>query len=235
MRPVTILVALTVAGCGAGGVTSDGGMDTNEARADRGAPDAVEAMDVSRDTAPETPARDTAPEAPLCRTLFAACVTDMDCCAPNRCLVITGTPQCQLEGPADAGVACGTLQNTSPAIKPSLIASLPSTFAGGPLVDGTYELFAAEETLTTNPAATYQRTFRLSAQGTAFEWVIHDVGSAPPDHHFLGTITASGGALDMAETCVGTSLHYPYDAQAGALTLYFIFGANGRAFHYRAR
>jgi hypothetical protein len=35
-----------------------------------------------------------------CRPLFHACTTTDECCAPNRCLNITGTPACQQDGPA---------------------------------------------------------------------------------------------------------------------------------------
>ena len=35
-----------------------------------------------------------------CYPLFHACGTTDECCAPNRCLSITGTPACQQEGPA---------------------------------------------------------------------------------------------------------------------------------------
>ena len=35
-----------------------------------------------------------------CLPLFHACTTTDECCAPNRCLNITGTPACQQEGPA---------------------------------------------------------------------------------------------------------------------------------------
>jgi hypothetical protein len=35
-----------------------------------------------------------------CYPLFHACTTTDECCAPNRCLNITGTPACQQEGPA---------------------------------------------------------------------------------------------------------------------------------------
>jgi hypothetical protein len=136
--------------------------------------------------------------------------------------------------PSDA-VACGTLQNTSVAVRPTPIASVPGMFAGGPLVDGTYELYAAEETLASAPNVTFQRTFQLSGQGTSFEWAIHDEG-LPPDHHFMGGITATAAQLTMVDTCVGGTLLYPYDAQGGELTLYYLIGATGgRVFHYRAR
>jgi len=36
---------------------------------------------------------------PACYPLFHACTTTDECCAPNRCLNITGTPACQQEGP----------------------------------------------------------------------------------------------------------------------------------------
>jgi hypothetical protein len=42
---------------------------------------------------------DAADEA-SCVGLFKTCANDAQCCAPYRCLNITGTSQCQLEGPA---------------------------------------------------------------------------------------------------------------------------------------
>jgi hypothetical protein len=42
-------------------------------------------------------------DAAACSSLFHACAKDADCCAPNRCLNITGTLACQLEGPAVGG------------------------------------------------------------------------------------------------------------------------------------
>jgi hypothetical protein len=44
-------------------------------------------------------AREAPDAAPMCRGLFVACQSDEECCAPNRCLDITGTPECQQEGP----------------------------------------------------------------------------------------------------------------------------------------
>jgi hypothetical protein len=38
-----------------------------------------------------------------CYPLFHDCASDAECCAPNRCLSITGTRQCQQEGPATGG------------------------------------------------------------------------------------------------------------------------------------
>jgi hypothetical protein len=242
---------LTLAGCGSGSPGTDGAPRSDSGvDAPGGGPevaDDVVASDSGGGRGGEGGANagDAAVEQRLCRGLFAPCTTDSQCCAPNRCVVITGVPQCQQEGPsADAGSAsdvqtsdanaCGTLQNTSPAVQPTMIASVTRMFGGGPLVDGTYELYAAEETLSSAPA-TYQRTFRLSAQGTAFEWAIHDEG-LPPDHHFMGGITAANAQLTMVDTCVGGTLIYPYDAQGNELTLYFLFGTTGgRVFHYRAR
>jgi hypothetical protein len=37
--------------------------------------------------------------AAACFPLFHACTGNTECCAPNRCLNITGTPECQQEGP----------------------------------------------------------------------------------------------------------------------------------------
>ncbi|HVV51808.1 MAG TPA: hypothetical protein VHO06_19225 [Polyangia bacterium] len=42
-------------------------------------------------------------DALACFPLFHACTTSDECCAPNRCLNITGTPACQQEGPAPSG------------------------------------------------------------------------------------------------------------------------------------
>jgi len=42
-------------------------------------------------------------DAASCYPLFHACATNAECCAPNRCLNITGTLECQQEGPAADG------------------------------------------------------------------------------------------------------------------------------------
>jgi hypothetical protein len=51
------------------------------------------------DAAPDERADAAADQAPACYPLFHACTTTDQCCAPNRCLNITGTPACQQEGP----------------------------------------------------------------------------------------------------------------------------------------
>lgn len=43
-----------------------------------------------------------------CYPLFHACASDADCCTPNRCLNITGTLQCQQEGPRAGGSDAAT-------------------------------------------------------------------------------------------------------------------------------
>ncbi len=42
-------------------------------------------------------------DAAACFSLFHACAKESDCCAPNRCLNITGTLACEQEGPAVGG------------------------------------------------------------------------------------------------------------------------------------
>jgi hypothetical protein len=42
-------------------------------------------------------------DATACFALFHSCANSADCCAPNRCLNITGTLACQQEGPAVGG------------------------------------------------------------------------------------------------------------------------------------
>jgi hypothetical protein len=39
-------------------------------------------------------------DAAACYPLFHACTSSAECCAPNLCINITGTPACQVEGPA---------------------------------------------------------------------------------------------------------------------------------------
>ena len=46
---------------------------------------------------------DAGGDAAACYPLFHACATNAECCAPNRCLNITGTLECQQEGPAVDG------------------------------------------------------------------------------------------------------------------------------------
>jgi hypothetical protein len=48
----------------------------------------------------DAPGESSGDHPPACYPLFHACTTDGECCAPNRCLNITGTPACQVEGPA---------------------------------------------------------------------------------------------------------------------------------------
>jgi hypothetical protein len=45
----------------------------------------------------------SADAATACQLRFHPCVSDSDCCAPNRCLNITGTSLCQQEGPQVGG------------------------------------------------------------------------------------------------------------------------------------
>ena len=115
---------------------------------------------------------------------------------------------------------------------------MPSVAKGGPLTDGIYELVAAEETLSSAPAK-FWRTFQISNAGTAFAWIVQDVG-LPPNHYFAGPLQVMGTSLVMTDHCDaigGGLLPYPYDAQGNTLTLYFLFGGTtaGRIFHYQAR
>ena len=56
----------------------------------------------------DAPGESTGDHPLACYPLFHACATTDECCAPNRCLNITGTAACQQEGPAlDAGSADG--------------------------------------------------------------------------------------------------------------------------------
>jgi hypothetical protein len=58
------------------------------------------------DTGSSEPASDGAAldgdgeDAGACYPLFHACTSTAQCCAPNLCLNITGSPACQVEGPA---------------------------------------------------------------------------------------------------------------------------------------
>ena len=60
--------------------------------------DAAQAS-IDADVHPDAPAS-SADHPPACYPLFHACATTEECCAPHRCLNITGTPACQQEGPA---------------------------------------------------------------------------------------------------------------------------------------
>ncbi len=53
----------------------------------------------TRDAGRPSDGKSDAGDTLTCSSLFQACRTDGDCCAPNRCLDITGTLQCQQEGP----------------------------------------------------------------------------------------------------------------------------------------
>ena len=50
---------------------------------------------------------DAGTDADACLALFHPCTKDTDCCAPNRCLNITGTSECQTEGPSGNGGSIG--------------------------------------------------------------------------------------------------------------------------------
>jgi len=67
------------------------------------------------DVSSDVPGESNADRPLACYPLFHACTTTDECCAPNRCLNITGTPACQQEGPArDADTpetAADTTQN----------------------------------------------------------------------------------------------------------------------------
>ena len=54
------------------------------------------------DAAPDASEQASSDTAPVCYPLFHACGSNSECCAPNRCLNITGTPECQQEGPQQA-------------------------------------------------------------------------------------------------------------------------------------
>jgi hypothetical protein len=132
------------------------------------------------------------------------------------------------------GSTCGNLANTASPIAATLVTSISRSAAGGALTDGTYELVSAEETFSSAPAK-FWRTFQISNSGTAFEWIIQDIGLS--HEHFAGGLSVMGTSLVMTDRCLGGMLDYPYDAQGADLTLYFLFGGPtaGRVFHYRAR
>lgn len=61
-------------------------------------------------TAEDAPGQDDAlgrEDGAACYPLFHACASDGECCAPNRCLNITGTLQCEQEGPKAGGPDAG--------------------------------------------------------------------------------------------------------------------------------
>jgi len=59
------------------------------------------------DSAPVVSDGAGAGDAGACYPLFHACTNNGDCCAPNRCLNITGTPECQQESPQLGGPEVG--------------------------------------------------------------------------------------------------------------------------------
>jgi hypothetical protein len=56
--------------------------------------------DGTRDAPQTSDGKSNVGDVPACVPLFHACGANSDCCAPNRCLNITGTLECQQEGPA---------------------------------------------------------------------------------------------------------------------------------------
>jgi hypothetical protein len=141
------------------------------------------------------------------------------------------TPIANDASDAPDGSTCGSLANTSPGIAATEVNAVPRTYQGGSLADGTYVLFAVEETISSAPAK-FKRTLRISSVGKAFEWVINDP-MLPPDHHFMGSIAVSGTNLVLMDQCTGAMLTYPFDASGTTLTMYFLVGtAGGRIFQY---
>jgi hypothetical protein len=99
--PTLILVALS---CGAGTTERDGEGGGSGGR-DAGRSDSSAARDggAGRDEAAGNAGKDGGSDgmdgAAACFSLFHSCALDTECCAPNRCLNITGTSACQQEGP----------------------------------------------------------------------------------------------------------------------------------------
>jgi len=52
------------------------------------------------DTLSDAPGESSSDESAACYPLFHACTSSDECCTPNRCINISGTPACQQEGPA---------------------------------------------------------------------------------------------------------------------------------------
>jgi hypothetical protein len=50
---------------------------------------------IDADAHPDAPRDSDAEHSVSCYPLFHACTISQECCAPNRCLNITGTPACQ--------------------------------------------------------------------------------------------------------------------------------------------
>ncbi len=79
------------------------------------------------DAAPDAPEQASADTATACYPLFHACTINDECCAPNRCLNITGTPQCQQEGPQigepDAGAAISNIVDAGTCTWPARVTS----------------------------------------------------------------------------------------------------------------
>ena len=82
----------------AGGTDSSGEASSTDARGDGANIDVVRHETSTDDTMfADTHPPDAGSDVPMCRSLFAACTTDSQCCSPNRCLTITDVPECQQE------------------------------------------------------------------------------------------------------------------------------------------
>jgi hypothetical protein len=89
--PLALGASVLASGCSKNPVAQDAAQDGADG-------------DVHSDTQTES----NADHSPACYPLFHACTMTDECCAPNRCLNITGTLACQQEGPAmDAAGADG--------------------------------------------------------------------------------------------------------------------------------
>ena len=66
------------------------------------------------DASPDGSEQVSVDTATACYPLFHACASNDECCAPNRCLNITGTPECQQEGPQAGGADANTANSIVP-------------------------------------------------------------------------------------------------------------------------
>ena len=104
LRIFVSMLILAALSCGAGTTERDGGLD-GSGGLDAGRSDSLAARDsgAGRDDAAGNAGKDGGSDgmdgAAACFSIFHSCELDTECCAPNRCLNITGINACQLEGP----------------------------------------------------------------------------------------------------------------------------------------
>jgi hypothetical protein len=127
--------------------------------------------------------------------------------------------------------ACHAMDNTAPIIEPQMLAAdvaVPSSFSGGTIADGRYELISVDFYPASNapaPQPYYQRT--LVFQGNATRGLMVDLSKVPRGWvvghpSFAVTVTPAAMLTETGDTCASGLLNeYLYEVSAGMLTFWY--------------